>query len=599
MKKIISFLLGIVGACTFAACDVSVLLGGGEGSESIALSSSETVESTESAEHTHNLTRKGEVQPTCAVPGNITYWSCECGAYFSDEDGTQEVTADDVIIAKKAHNLTYARGIEATCESTGRMEYWAWSVCKNYYADKECTQLISKTQVMLGKTAHDLTHHAKIPVNGMENGVIEHWTCGDCNGIFADAAGKNKITAEETILHSVMAIPDFVVEVPADRDPVVLQLTDTQLIDSTQARSPLSQSYKDHWAPDRLDDLCFNYLTEIINAANPDFIIITGDLIHGMYDDKGTSLLALIDYMESWNIPWSPVFGNHDNESKMGADWQCEQLEKAENCLFKQGELSGNCNYSVAIAQGGEITRVFYMLDTNAVTEASEESLANGQTVNDYCGAKPDQIMWCTEQIRLLKQYIPDLKISLACHIQPRIFEEAYATKYNFDLSENKPNINIDLYEGKEEGDFGYIGKQLIGPWDHDKSFFKTLKGLGLDSIFVGHVHYNTASVVYEGVRLHYGVKSGEHDRVNAIDAKTGEITEADRVKEGASPMIGGSIIVLSKTDGGLKDVHNYYCTDKNGVIRNGEIQWQLFASTNAKTLTMRKEYAVLNRQDD
>ena len=177
------------------------------------------------------------------------------------------------------------------------------------------------------------------------------------------------------------------------------------------------------------------------------------------------------------------------------------------------------------------------------------------------------------------------------------MFEYAYDEKYGWDMSVNKPNINIDLYEGKQDGDFGYIGKQLIGGWDHDQAFFDKMKGLGLDSIFVGHVHYNTASVMYEGVRLHYGVKSGEHDRVNAINTTTGEIVELDRVKDGYSPVIGGSIIVVSRMDGSLKDVYNYYCTDKAGVIRNGEIQWQLFASASAKTLAPRKEYVIFGKQ--
>ena len=38
--------------------------------------------------------------------------------------------------------------------------------------------------------------------------------------------------------------------------------------------------------------------------------------------------------MDSFEIPWSPVFGNHDNESKMGVEWQCDQLEKANFAYF-------------------------------------------------------------------------------------------------------------------------------------------------------------------------------------------------------------------------------------------------------------------------
>ena len=92
-------------------------------------------------------------------------------------------------------------------------------------------------------------------------------------------------------------------------------------------------------------------------------------------------------------------------------------------------------------------------------------------------------------------------------------------------------------------------------------------------------------------------MKSGEHDRVNAMNTTTGVIEEKDRVVDGYSPIIGGSIIVISKTDGSLKNVYNYYCEDKAGVVQNGEIQWHLFASATAKAIAPRKEYVIFNKQ--
>ena len=97
----------------------------------------------------------------------------------------------------------------------------------------------------------------------------------------------------------------------------------------------------------------------------------------------------------------------------MGVDWQCQQFEKAEYCLFEQRELTGNGNYSVAIAQGGVITRAFYMMDSNGLGNPSEESLANGHTTREV-GFGFDQITWYQEQIGELKKVAPEVKISLA-----------------------------------------------------------------------------------------------------------------------------------------------------------------------------------------
>ncbi len=563
MKKLIALLLGLASVCVLSACDVSAILGGMT-SESTTASSSENVES---GEHKHKLTRKEEVKATCDKAGNITYWSCDCGAYFSDAMGTKEVTAEDVVVAQKAHVLTHSQGVEPTCSSTGRVEYWYCSTCGNNYADEACTEMISKTQILLTKVKHDLVHHEEIPVVGKENGVREHWTCSYCSGYFADAEGKNALNQADTVLYSVLNIPDFVVEVPAGRDPVVLQLSDTQIIDAGQTRPGRDGVDRNLWATDKMDERCFNYLEEVITATNPDFIIITGDVIYGEFDDNGTVLTTFINFMDSFQIPWSPVFGNHDNESAKGVDWQCAQFEASEYCYFEQNDVSGNGNYSVGIAQDGELLRVFYMMDTNACGNATAEDKASGKVLYNYVGFKQDQIDWYTSQIETLKKYAPDVKISFAYHIQQQVFADAYA-KYGFNQAEKYQDINLDTMEGVAEGDFGYIGRQMKGPWDTDKKVYNAMKTLGVDSIFVGHEHCNNVSVMYEGIRFTYGLKSGEYDRFNFLNADgTVGGGYGYEMPKTSTPLVGGTVIVLSEGDGAIDDCYNYYCGFENGQI--------------------------------
>ena len=114
-----------------------------------------------------------------------------------------------------------------------------------------------------------------------------------------------------------MDLVDFIVSVEEGREPVILHITDTQIIDATQEREgdpTFGSTMKSFWGPDKLEDRCFKYLRETINATNPDLIIVTGDLVYGKWDDSGEKFLELIEFMESFNIPWAPVFGNHDNE---------------------------------------------------------------------------------------------------------------------------------------------------------------------------------------------------------------------------------------------------------------------------------------------
>lgn len=357
--------------------------------------------------------------------------------------------------------------------------------------------------------------------------------------------------------NEVMRKVDFVVEVEEGRDPVVLQLTDTQIIDAGQQRTEqrLDSVAQEYWATDQVEECCYDYLQEIITQTHPDLILITGDVVYGEFDDSGTALKSFVEFMESFGIPWAPVFGNHDNESKKGVDWQCEQFEKAENCLFMQRELTGNGNYTVGIVQGNELKRVFFMLDSNGCGAVSEESLANGHTVSTV-GFGRDQMMWYTEVAEQITELSPDTKLTFAFHIQPSAFADAYA-KYGFknDDTQNNP-INIDLMREKEEGDFGYLGRSLKTPWDEQYLVWNSMKELGVDSVLVGHEHCNSASVVYEGIRCQFGQKSSTYDRVNFW--KNGQIIGSSC--ENLTPLVGGTVLPLSEEDGSIVEPYIYLC---------------------------------------
>ncbi len=346
---------------------------------------------------------------------------------------------------------------------------------------------------------------------------------------------------------------DFTVDVEEGREIRVLQLTDTQIIDASQARPGRTGVDYENWVPENMNKACFKYITQVVNVYKPDLIIMTGDLVYGEFDDAGTSLIALIEYMDSLQIPWAPVFGNHDNESKMGVDWQCDQLEYSEYCLFKQREICGNGNYTVGLKQGGKLVRVFYMMDSNGCGAASGQSLINGHTETS-AGISSEQIDWFLDDAKKIKRQFPSVKLSLACHIQPAIFATALEY-YNYSGQSSVP-IDIDGFEGKREGDFGYIGSPLKNPWDTYNVAWEAIVEAKVDSVFVGHEHCNSSSVVFEGVRLAYGLKTGLYDRAN-YRTKTGEIISSYSWSVGEA-IVGGTAITLS-SEGEISDTYHIY----------------------------------------
>ncbi len=367
---------------------------------------------------------------------------------------------------------------------------------------------------------------------------------------------KNENQVPDT--DNIWEVPDFIVEVEEGKDPMILQLTDTQIIDASQQRtaSRLSAGSKDYWSHDKMKVRLFDCITETIQATKPDLILITGDLVYGEFDDTGSSWKALIKFIESFQIPWAPVMGNHDQESKQGADWQCEQLEQAEYCLFKQRTLTGNGNYTVGIKQGDELKRVFFMLDSNGCGNASEESMRNGHTQKTV-GFGGDQIIWYSGMANKIKKLSPDTKLSFVFHIQIAAFWNAM-TQYGTINDDTQVNpISIDKHANKAEGDFGYIGRNLKSEWDLDYGIWKSFKSIGVDSIFVGHEHANSASVVYEGIRCQYGQKTGTYERTNYY---MGDGKVECKISQGGTPVEGGSVMVLSQADGSIQDAYIYLC---------------------------------------
>jgi hypothetical protein len=545
---------------SFALCCLALAAcGTANQGDSSSVSNSSSDSGNSSNIHVHNIVKMLPRKSTCSKAGNIEFYFClDCKGYYLDENAEIESSLEGTRAPLLPHSGVEQAEVPATCGEKGVRQHWECSACGYTFADEECTERIFGTALELPSLSHqNMQHFDGYPVKDTENGLLEHWYCIDCDGYYLDELATQRVEEENVILYSAINIPDFVIEIPVGRDPVVLQLTDTQIIDGAQARPEHSSGDKITYATPLIKQYCYGYITETINATKPDLILLTGDIIYGAYDDNGSALQAFIAFMEEFKIPWAPVFGNHDNESKMGVDWQCARLEEAKYCLFEQKTLTGNGNYSVGIKQGGVLKRVFYMLDTNGCGDMSDESFMNGHTSKSV-GFANDQIEWYTSEIERIKELSPETKISFAFHIQLAVFGEAFQ-KYGFNNSEKYQDIYIDYLAEKSEGDFGFLGRQMKDAWDTRKMVFNGMKALGADSIFVGHEHCNSASVVFEGVRLQYGQKSSEYDRYNSVGT-SGKIGDTAIWKKSGTPLVGGSVIVLSAEDGAITNAYIYYC---------------------------------------
>ncbi len=300
---------------------------------------------------------------------------------------------------------------------------------------------------------------------------------------------------------------DFVIDLGEKRNKIkLLQLTDMQVIDSSQRRTPerLRPDEIKAWAPENFDALCGNHIRSLVSQTKPDLIFITGDIVYGSFDDKGSTLKWFCKFMDSLEIPWAPVFGNHDNESKMGVAWQCEQFEKSKYCVFKRGEVFGNGNYTVGILSEGKLVRALHMTDSNGCAAGDDKDVIKAEII---C---PDQIELIKKKTQLIQSKCnAKIPAFLAFHIPTKEFEEA--EKYNGYITDSRKFYTIGVDAEQKNGDFGFKledYESIKTPAD----FIDTLKECNIDGVFTGHCHNICTCIEYENIRWVFGLKTGQYD---------------------------------------------------------------------------------------
>ncbi len=312
---------------------------------------------------------------------------------------------------------------------------------------------------------------------------------------------------------SLAGLCDFVLEVPATRAPRILQLTDMQIIDASQRRTPdrLNEREIAYWQPEYIDAQCLNHIRSVVTQAQPDLIMITGDVVYGEFDDSGRILDLFCHFMDSLRIPWTFVFGNHDNESTRGVTWQCERYMRSEYCIFAPGHVTGHSNFIIALTQNGTPMRILYMIDSNGCGNAAAPA------VPCAAGCHPDQVAWLEQAAGGIQTACGGMVPGFACfHIPCAEFMEGLQSKGYWPQD---GGLTIGVTVPAKDGDFGCCAKAFgfsMLPRDMASIFAR----MGVDGVFVGHEHCANTSVRYKNIRWTFGLKTGQYD--SHIQGQTG-----------------------------------------------------------------------------
>lgn len=264
-------------------------------------------------------------------------------------------------------------------------------------------------------------------------------------------------------------------------------------------------------------------IRKLIEQTQPDLITMTGDQTWTAMQKQ--SAKHLVAFMDSFKIPWAPVFGNHDGEGNADKNWLADQYMSSEYCLFKKGpnNIGGVGNYIINIMEGDKIIQSLIMMDSGQGRSYPEDP---DQTNPIYMYADEldgGEYVLNADGTRKQAQVGTDYEFISETQVQWYKWAINGATAANGgETPESIAFFHIALPEyyyaylqWKESGydasmGFGEKREQVCCP-KVNTGLFAAMQELGsTKNVVVGHDHINTYSVLYEGIRLTYGLKTGD-----------------------------------------------------------------------------------------
>lgn len=281
-----------------------------------------------------------------------------------------------------------------------------------------------------------------------------------------------------------------------DKDFIVLNLSDPQLGDG-------------EWEYGQKNRAILEYtVKELVSRVQPNLITVSGDLA---WAGHRKAYAALADFLDSFGIPWAPVWGNHDNQD--GPDFINEMADAYLThplCVYEKGDPSmGNGNYVIAVEEDGQIVEGIIMMDSHDRMPYTD---GEGKTSSEWAHLIPEQLDWYRRQIALLDD-MDCTDTALIMHIPIYAYRTAFAEAFRADWEPAKVSVT-DSEAGLcwNEGFQDSVGVcwEGIASYPADEGAFAVIAELGsTKTVIAGHDHVNNWIIDHNGVKLVYSLKAG------------------------------------------------------------------------------------------
>lgn len=287
-------------------------------------------------------------------------------------------------------------------------------------------------------------------------------------------AGKEVFDGESTYSLGAFTL----LKKPVERDFVILNITDIHFSDfdiRALMAVPAVRTVK-----------------KLVKRIKPDLITVTGDIVCGK--SAVYSIERFTRLMNSFEIPWAPVFGNHDDETNCDKSYLADVMQGSPYCLLKKGDRRLGCgNYIINIAEDGSsgISPVLSLIMADS---------AHGT----FTPLHLEWLGWAAAGVSAAaRKAVP---CAAMYHIPNAQYQYAYDELWDGENSRWRDG----------SGGTGELNEKICCARDGDgvpvdDGFFDAAKKAGnVTHLICGHEHMNDFSVIYDGIRLTYTLKVGK-----------------------------------------------------------------------------------------
>jgi hypothetical protein len=237
-------------------------------------------------------------------------------------------------------------------------------------------------------------------------------------------------------------------------------------------------------------DMCslnaFSVTEVLVNTVKPDLIIMTGDSVCS--DMNEISAQTLVDYLDSFEVPYTFAFGNHDGEGERDDEALTHIYGSGAYSMFGRGpgDIHGFSNSAINLVNSsGHVIYSMVTIDSGRYRDYPSSGY-------DYI--YPDQALWLEWFVKGVKEHVnPNAKAALFYHI-PLI---------------EMNQVEADMKK-KDPAGAAFAFREGVWPAKQTAGFWDKVKELSLIThMAIGHDHKNMVDWVWEGVHWIYGMKTG------------------------------------------------------------------------------------------